>query len=160
ADARQRESAGADQAFGAQVVAQAAFVDTRRGTGRGRGRGRELVHVLCLPFCSAVGRHCIKCSIVGQMIFGDCPTWFAASGFPATIAPSHQRRSMQTDSPSTAADAATPQFARIAVAPAYRLVCQAIEREILEGRLAIGAKLPTEVDLAERFGVNRATVRE
>lgn len=67
---------------------------------------------------------------------------------------------MQTDSPSTAADAATPQFARIAVAPAYRLVCQAIEREILEGRLAIGAKLPTEVDLAERFGVNRATVRE
>jgi GntR family transcriptional repressor for pyruvate dehydrogenase complex len=53
-----------------------------------------------------------------------------------------------------------PQFERIAVAPAYRLVCQAIEREILEGRLTIGAKLPTELELAERFGVNRATVRE
>lgn len=70
-------------------------------------------------------------------------------------------QSMLTElSPVPTSTAAEPKFHRIAVAPAYRLVCQAIEREIVEGRLAIGAKLPTEVELAERFGVNRATVRE
>jgi len=59
-----------------------------------------------------------------------------------------------------AATATGPKFNRIAIAPAYRLVCQAIEREIVEGRLLVGDKLPTELELAERFGVNRATVRE
>lgn len=67
---------------------------------------------------------------------------------------------MQTAETNSLAATPPPKFDRIAVAPAYRLVCQAIEREIIEGRLAIGAKLPTELELAERFGVNRATVRE
>lgn len=67
---------------------------------------------------------------------------------------------MKTTPTGPSAQTLAPQFERIAVAPAYRLVCQAIEREILEGRLAIGARLPTEQELAERFGVSRATVRE
>ncbi|MEI9992008.1 MAG: FadR/GntR family transcriptional regulator [Rhizomicrobium sp.] len=45
-------------------------------------------------------------------------------------------------------------------APTYRLVHDAIEREILAGRLKIGDPLPAELQLAERFKVNRSTVRE
>jgi DNA-binding FadR family transcriptional regulator len=49
---------------------------------------------------------------------------------------------------------------RIERAPAYRLVYDAIEREIFAGRLRVGDKLPAETQLAEQFGVNRSTVRE
>jgi DNA-binding FadR family transcriptional regulator len=49
---------------------------------------------------------------------------------------------------------------RIERAPAYRLVYDAIEREIFAGRLRIGDPLPAETQLAEQFGVNRSTVRE
>lgn len=52
------------------------------------------------------------------------------------------------------------EFARIERAPAYRLVYDAIEREILAGRLRVGDPLPAEMQLAEQFGVNRSTVRE
>lgn len=45
-------------------------------------------------------------------------------------------------------------------APAYRLVHDAIEREILAGRLRVGDPLPAELRLAEQLGVNRSTVRE
>jgi DNA-binding FadR family transcriptional regulator len=51
-------------------------------------------------------------------------------------------------------------FDRIERAPAYRLVYDAIEREILAGRLRAGDPLPAEMQLAEQFGVNRSTVRE
>lgn len=51
-------------------------------------------------------------------------------------------------------------FQRLKIAPAYRLVADALERGILDGRLAPGTALPTEQALAERFGVNRSTVRE
>ncbi len=39
-------------------------------------------------------------------------------------------------------------------------VADALEAEIRGGRLAAGAKLPTEVALAEQFGVSRTVVRE
>jgi GntR family transcriptional regulator, transcriptional repressor for pyruvate dehydrogenase complex len=49
---------------------------------------------------------------------------------------------------------------RIERAPAYRLVYEVIEREILQGRLRVGDPLPPELQLAEQLGVNRSTVRE
>ena len=52
------------------------------------------------------------------------------------------------------------EFARIERTPAYRLVYDAIEREIMTGRLQVGNPLPAEMQLAEQFGVNRSTVRE
>jgi GntR family transcriptional repressor for pyruvate dehydrogenase complex len=52
------------------------------------------------------------------------------------------------------------EFSRIERAPAYRLVYDAIEREILAGRLRVGDPLPAEIQLADQFGVNRSTVRE
>lgn len=51
-------------------------------------------------------------------------------------------------------------LARLERAPTYRLVYDAIEREIVAGRLKIGDPLPTEMELADRFAVNRSTVRE
>lgn len=44
--------------------------------------------------------------------------------------------------------------------PAYRLVFETIEREMMEGILRVGDRLPTETDLAARFGMNRSTTRE
>ncbi|MDO8878233.1 MAG: FCD domain-containing protein [Pseudolabrys sp.] len=52
------------------------------------------------------------------------------------------------------------EFSRIERAPAYRLVYDAIERQILAGRLRVGDPLPAEIQLADQFGVNRSTVRE
>lgn len=54
----------------------------------------------------------------------------------------------------------TQTFARLDVPPAYKVVYEAIETEILAGRLQPGDQLPTETALAEQFGVNRSTVRE
>jgi len=45
-------------------------------------------------------------------------------------------------------------------APAYRVIAQSVERQILSGELKIGEVLPSELALAERLGVNRSTVRE
>jgi DNA-binding FadR family transcriptional regulator len=51
-------------------------------------------------------------------------------------------------------------FQKVVVEPAYKAVSAAIERAILDGALPPGAALPTEQELAERFGVHRSTVRE
>lgn len=51
-------------------------------------------------------------------------------------------------------------FRRLEVAPAYQVVFETIEREIVGGRLGPGERLPTETELAGQFGVNRSTVRE
>lgn len=51
-------------------------------------------------------------------------------------------------------------FERIAHTPAYERVAEAIEREILSGRLKPGTAIGTEADLVRQFGVNRSTVRE
>jgi GntR family transcriptional repressor for pyruvate dehydrogenase complex len=49
---------------------------------------------------------------------------------------------------------------RIDITPSYRRVAEAIEQEIIEGRLMVGDLLPTEASLATQLGVNRSTVRE
>lgn len=51
-------------------------------------------------------------------------------------------------------------FQKVVVEPAYKAVSAAIERAIVDGALPPGAALPTEQELAERFGVHRSTVRE
>jgi DNA-binding FadR family transcriptional regulator len=45
-------------------------------------------------------------------------------------------------------------------APAYKALSAEIERKILGGELKPGEPLPAEQELAERFAVNRSTVRE
>ncbi|KWV60733.1 GntR family transcriptional regulator [Bradyrhizobium macuxiense] len=55
---------------------------------------------------------------------------------------------------------ATPLFRRLDVAPAYQKVADAIEREIINGRIKPGEPIGTEQQLVEQFGVNRSTVRE
>jgi DNA-binding FadR family transcriptional regulator len=52
------------------------------------------------------------------------------------------------------------RFDRIAVKPAYQLVADAIEREILARRIRPGEPIGTEAQLVKQFGVNRSTVRE
>jgi GntR family transcriptional repressor for pyruvate dehydrogenase complex len=51
-------------------------------------------------------------------------------------------------------------FDRITAIPAYRIVYEAIEKQILIGRLVAGDQLPTETELAAQFGLARHTVRE
>ncbi|MDA9208162.1 phosphonate metabolism transcriptional regulator PhnF [Octadecabacter sp.] len=43
--------------------------------------------------------------------------------------------------------------------PIWQAIAQALRSELAEGRYVPGDKLPTEAALAERFGVNRHTVR-
>jgi len=52
------------------------------------------------------------------------------------------------------------RFERITATPAYRLFADAIESEIIAGRLRPGEPLGTEAELVKQFGVNRSTVRE
>ena len=44
--------------------------------------------------------------------------------------------------------------------PLYRKVVQALKKQILSGTYPVGAQLPTEGELCERFKVSRHTVRE
>jgi GntR family phosphonate transport system transcriptional regulator len=43
---------------------------------------------------------------------------------------------------------------------AWRLIAEELHAEIAAGSLGLGARLPTEQDLSERFGVNRHTARQ
>ena len=52
------------------------------------------------------------------------------------------------------------RFEKLARAPAYLKVSEAIEADILRGTLAEGTMLPTETQLCDQFGVTRSTVRE
>ncbi|MFG1317275.1 FadR/GntR family transcriptional regulator [Xanthobacter autotrophicus] len=49
---------------------------------------------------------------------------------------------------------------RLRLPPAYQAVSLELQRRILSGALKPGEALPSETELAERFGVNRSTVRE
>jgi len=49
---------------------------------------------------------------------------------------------------------------RIEIPRAYQAVFEALQEEIMSGRITLGEPLPTETDLAQRFGVTRHTVRE
>lgn len=54
----------------------------------------------------------------------------------------------------------SPILARGGGVTVWRQIAEAIEAEIAGGGLAPGARLPTELALAERFAVNRHTVRQ
>ncbi len=54
----------------------------------------------------------------------------------------------------------TVTFDKITREPAYRRVSNVIEEKILSRSLMPGDALPTEMELAEQFGLNRSTVRE
>ncbi|MGP3956478.1 GntR family transcriptional regulator [Nonomuraea sp. 3N208] len=41
----------------------------------------------------------------------------------------------------------------------WQQVAPDIEAEIASGRLAVGAKMPTELEMASQYGVSRVTVR-
>ncbi|MFG1299966.1 FCD domain-containing protein [Xanthobacter sp. V3C-3] len=57
-------------------------------------------------------------------------------------------------------DSHTERFDRIRVPAAYEMVADAIEAEIVSGRLRPGDEIGTEAALVRQFGVNRSTVRE
>lgn len=44
--------------------------------------------------------------------------------------------------------------------PRYQKISESLLSEIAEGRFPVGSMLPTELELCERFGVSRFTVRE
>jgi GntR family transcriptional regulator, transcriptional repressor for pyruvate dehydrogenase complex len=52
------------------------------------------------------------------------------------------------------------KFSPITSTPAYKRVAEAIERDIVSGRIRPGDPLGTEAELVKQFGVNRSTVRE
>lgn len=49
---------------------------------------------------------------------------------------------------------------KLVVPPAYKVVSQELEKLILGGTFSPGDQLPSEVELASLFGVNRSTLRE
>jgi GntR family transcriptional regulator, transcriptional repressor for pyruvate dehydrogenase complex len=53
-----------------------------------------------------------------------------------------------------------PTFAPVRTRRAFEEICIQIRREIQLGRVSAGDRLPTERELAQQFGVSRATVRE
>ncbi len=53
-----------------------------------------------------------------------------------------------------------PRMKRLVLPTAYQAVHEALEDAILDGSLQTGDPLPTEMELAEQFGVTRHTVRE
>jgi GntR family transcriptional repressor for pyruvate dehydrogenase complex len=65
-----------------------------------------------------------------------------------------------TDSTVAPSPQAEQVFRRMRIAPAYKAVSAEIERIIVSGELEPGAPLPTELELAQQFGVNRSTLRE
>lgn len=56
-------------------------------------------------------------------------------------------------------DNAMTSAARVAGVSVWKRIAETLEREIVEGTHAPGARLPTEMLLAARFGVNRHTAR-
>jgi DNA-binding FadR family transcriptional regulator len=52
------------------------------------------------------------------------------------------------------------EIRKLKLQPAYQVVSAELERQIVAGKLKPGDPLPSECDLAEKFGVNRSTVRE
>lgn len=49
---------------------------------------------------------------------------------------------------------------KLQLAPAYRQISDDLRRRIVAGTLSQGDALPTETDLATRYGVHRSTIRE
>jgi DNA-binding FadR family transcriptional regulator len=54
----------------------------------------------------------------------------------------------------------TLDIQKLQLKPAYRVITEDLRQRIVSGRLKQGDALPTETDLATRFGVHRSTIRE
>ena len=67
---------------------------------------------------------------------------------------------MSEDAETKATETSQGVFEPITPSPAYKLVADAIERQIVSGRLRPGDEIGTEAALVKQFGVNRSTVRE
>lgn len=52
------------------------------------------------------------------------------------------------------------EITKLRAPPAYQLISEELQRLILAGQLKPGQQLPSETELAGRFGVNRSTLRE
>lgn len=70
------------------------------------------------------------------------------------VAASHQTGNRMKD------EKKKTRMKRLVLPTAYQAVHEALEDAILEGSLQTGDPLPTEMELAEQFGVTRHTVRE
>ncbi len=53
-----------------------------------------------------------------------------------------------------------PEYTQIQTARLYEKIVEQIEAQVLKGQLHYGDRLPTERELAEKFGVSRTAVRE
>ena len=51
-------------------------------------------------------------------------------------------------------------ISRLQLTPAYRVVSEDLRKRILQGEVQAGQAIPTEADLALRYGVHRSTLRE
>ncbi|MFM2068485.1 MAG: hypothetical protein RLZZ584_3394 [Pseudomonadota bacterium] len=52
------------------------------------------------------------------------------------------------------------EFDKLQSSPAYKLLSGDLRRRIVSGELGQGAALPSEAEIAQRYGVHRSTVRE
>lgn len=52
------------------------------------------------------------------------------------------------------------EIEKLSLQPAYRVVSEELRRRIVRGEVSEASALPTESELATRFGVHRSTVRE
>jgi DNA-binding FadR family transcriptional regulator len=60
----------------------------------------------------------------------------------------------------TAADDPGPRFSPVRTRRAFEAVCDQVRRQVADGVLQPGQRLPGERDLAQQFGVSRSGVRE
>jgi DNA-binding FadR family transcriptional regulator len=51
-------------------------------------------------------------------------------------------------------------FEKLDLSPAYKQVASILIEQITSGSLEVGRRLPSELELARQFGVNRSTIRE
>jgi GntR family transcriptional regulator, transcriptional repressor for pyruvate dehydrogenase complex len=78
--------------------------------------------------------------------------------FDALNTQNQEQPSHEKESDVMAADES--KFAPVESTPVYIKVAEAIEEEIVSGRIQPGERIGTEADLCTAFGVNRSTVRE
>lgn len=93
----------------------------------------------------------------GMRVFRDSPVRLSDKDRPPHAARDHRKgEALAIETPAGTGAV----FGRLSVETAYKAVSARIERAILDGNLPPGSALPTEQELADRFGVHRSTVRE
>lgn len=79
---------------------------------------------------------------------------------PAAKAPATKVAAKSSSDPSRPALPASAKFQVIRSTRAFEEIASQIRNELVEGRLKVGSRLPSERALAEQFGVSRNTLRE